>query len=119
MTLNEKNKYSPIGELVEVDGKNMHVYTKGKGENTIVLLSGLGTAAPVLDFEPLINELAKQNNVVSIESFGYGWSDSTNKERTVKNIVEEIRSALKKSRYRRSVHIDATFYFWDLQLVLC
>ncbi|WP_277680061.1 alpha/beta fold hydrolase [Gracilibacillus dipsosauri] len=97
MTLNEKNKYSPIGELVEVDGKNMHVYTKGKGENTIVLLSGLGTAAPVLDFEPLINELAKQNNVVSIESFGYGWSDSTNKERTVKNIVEEIRSALKKA----------------------
>jgi hypothetical protein len=49
----EQNKYPPIGQLVEVDGNQMHVYTKGDGENTIVLLSGLGTAAPVLDFEPL------------------------------------------------------------------
>jgi len=53
MTVYEQRKYPPLGQLVEVDGKNMHVYTKGDGENTIVLLSGLGTAAPVLDFEPL------------------------------------------------------------------
>ncbi|WP_232515622.1 alpha/beta fold hydrolase [Aeribacillus pallidus] len=75
----------------------MHVYTKGDGENTIVLLSGLGTAAPVLDFEPLVNELAKNHKVVVVESFGYGWSNVTNKERTVENIVEEIRTALKSN----------------------
>ncbi|MBM7692108.1 pimeloyl-ACP methyl ester carboxylesterase [Peribacillus deserti] len=95
MTAYEQKKYPPLGQLVEVDGKKMHVYTKGDGENTIVLLSGLGTAAPVLDFEPLINELAKNNKVVIVESFGYGWSDITKKERTVENIVEEIRTALK------------------------
>lgn len=75
----------------------MHVYTKGDGENTIVLLSGLGTAAPVLDFEPLVNELAKNHKVVVVESFGYGWSNVTNKERTVENIVEGIRTALKSN----------------------
>ncbi len=74
----------------------MHVYTKGGGDNTIVLLSGLGTAALALDFEPLIDELAKNNKVVVVESFGYGWSDITDKERTVENIVEESRTALKK-----------------------
>jgi pimeloyl-ACP methyl ester carboxylesterase len=93
----EQKKYPPIGQLVEVDGKNMHVYTKGDGENTIVLLSGLGTSAPVLDFEPLINKLAKKNKVVVVESFGYGWSDITHKERTVENIVEEIRLALQEA----------------------
>ena len=62
----------------------------------IVLLSGLGTAAPTLDFEPLINEMAKNNKVVVVEPFGYGWSDITNKERTVENIVEEIRTTLEK-----------------------
>ncbi|MEI4770047.1 alpha/beta hydrolase [Psychrobacillus sp. FJAT-51614] len=96
MTIYEQNKYPAIGNLVEVDGKSMHVYTKGEGNNTIVLLSGLGTAAPTLDFEPLINELAKNNKVVVVESFGYGWSDITDKERTVENIVEETRTALKK-----------------------
>lgn len=100
MTLYEQNKYSPKGELVEVDGKNMHIYTKGKGDNTIVLLSGLGTAAPALDFEPLVNEMSQNNKVVVVESFGYGWSDITNKDRTVENIVEEMRLALKKSNIK-------------------
>ncbi|TRZ40660.1 alpha/beta hydrolase [Niallia circulans] len=94
LTIYEKKKYPAIGELVEVDGKNMHVYKKGEGKNTIVLLSGLGTTAPVLDFEPLVNELAKKNNVVVAEAFGYGWSDITEKERTVENIIEELRAAL-------------------------
>ncbi|PFN02954.1 alpha/beta hydrolase [Bacillus cereus] len=93
----EQNKYPPLGQLVEVNGENMHVYTKGKGENTIVLLSGAGTAAPALDYEPLMNEMAKNNRIVVIETFGYGWSDITNKERTVENIVKEIRDALKKA----------------------
>lgn len=97
MTAYEKNKYPPLGQLVEVNGENMHVYTKGEGENTIVLLSGAGTAAPALDYEPLMNEMAKNNRVVVVETFGYGWSDITNKERTVENIVEEIRDALKKA----------------------
>ncbi|WP_286166068.1 alpha/beta fold hydrolase [Peribacillus frigoritolerans] len=97
MTIFEQKKYQAAGELVEVDGKKMHVYTKGDGENTIVLLSGLGTAAPVLDFEPLINELAKHNKIVVAEPFGYGWSDLTNKKRTVENIVEELRTALKNA----------------------
>ncbi|MDF2066668.1 alpha/beta hydrolase [Bacillus sp. Cr_A10] len=96
MTTYEQKKYPAIGKLVEVDGKSMHVYTKGEGNNTIVLLSGLGTAAPALDFEPLINELANNNKVVVVESFGYGWSDITDKARTVENIVEETRTALKK-----------------------
>ncbi len=97
MTAYEQKKHTAKGELIEVDGKNMHIYTKGEGDNTIVLLSGLGTAAPALDFEPLINEMSKHNKIVVVELFGYGWSDITNKERTVENIVEEIRFALKSS----------------------
>ncbi|MFB5285397.1 alpha/beta fold hydrolase [Peribacillus sp. Hz7] len=96
MTAYEKDKYPAIGQLIGVDENNMHVYTKGNGDHTIVLLSGHGTAAPALDFEPLINEMAKDNKVVVVEPFGYGWSDITKKERTVENIVEEIRTALKK-----------------------
>lgn len=97
LTSYEEAKYQPLGRLVQVDGENMHVYTKGEGENTIVLLSGLGTSAPTLDFEPLINELSKNNKVVVVEPFGYGWSDITDKKRTVENIVEEARLALKQS----------------------
>ncbi|WP_162944428.1 alpha/beta fold hydrolase, partial [Paenibacillus aceti] len=94
LTAHEQEKYPPLGQLVKVDGRHMHIYTKGDGKHTMVLLSGLGTAAPALDFEPLINELAINNKVVVVELFGYGWSSLTNKERTVENIVEELRTAL-------------------------
>ncbi|MDN7240613.1 alpha/beta hydrolase [Planococcus sp. N028] len=97
ITAYEESEYQPLGEMVEVGGQNMHVYTKGQGENTIVLLSGLGTAAPILDFEPLVNELSKHHKVAVVELPGYGWSDQTDKKRSVENIVEEIRTALKKS----------------------
>lgn len=96
MAAYEQKKYPELGELVEVDGKNIHVYTKGEGQDTIVLLSGLGTTAPVLDFEPLIDEMSKSNKVVVVEPFGYGWSDLTDKNRTVESIVGELRTALIK-----------------------
>jgi hypothetical protein len=97
MTRYEHKQYPAWGRYVEVKGKNMHVYTKGMKGNTIVMLPGLGTAAPVLDFEPLINELSRDNKVVVAEPFGYGWSDLTDEERTVDNIVEELRSALRQA----------------------
>ncbi|SDL30773.1 Pimeloyl-ACP methyl ester carboxylesterase [Paenibacillus jilunlii] len=97
MTMYEHKQYPAWGQYVEVKGKKMHVYTKGTKGRTIVMLPGLGTAAPVLDYEPLLNELAKQNKVVVVEPFGYGWSDLTNEERTVDNIVGELRSALQQA----------------------
>ncbi|MNO23768.1 haloalkane dehalogenase [compost metagenome] len=97
MTMYEHKQYPAWGQYVEVKGKKMHVYTKGTKGHTIVMLPGLGTAAPVLDYEPLLNELAKQNKVVVVEPFGYGWSDLTNEERTVDNIVGELRSALQQA----------------------
>lgn len=90
----EKNKYK-IGQSIKVDGKNMHAYVTGSGEKTIVLLSGLGTASPIADFMPLAERLSKDYKVVILESFGYGFSSTTKKERSNENIVNEIRTALK------------------------
>lgn len=94
LTAYEKSVYPAPGKMVTVAGHQMHVYTQGEGENTIILTPGLGTSAPVLDFQPLIDELAQTNKVVVVESFGYGWSDLTDDERTVENITAELRAAL-------------------------
>jgi len=92
----EKNDVKPLGKLVNVDGKRIHVYSTGKGKKTIVLMPGLGCPTPSIDFKPLINEFKKDFKVVVVEPFGYGFSDATSKERTVENIVYETRSALKE-----------------------
>ena len=38
---------TPLGQLVEVDGHNMSIYTEGEGEHTIVFLSGWGTSSAI------------------------------------------------------------------------
>lgn len=93
-TASEADRIEPYGQTVTVDGRQMNVLVTGDGPENIVLLPGFGTASPVLDFAPLVDDLAQDHRVVVIEPFGYGLSDGTDRERTTENIVNEIHEAL-------------------------
>lgn len=83
------------GTMVEVDGKQMHVYTEGSGAETLVFLSGGGTCAPVLDFKSLYSLLSDDYRVAVVEKFGYGYSeDSGGRSRDIDTLLEDTRSAL-------------------------
>ncbi len=90
----ELDNLTPYGELVEVNGERMHVYSMGEGDKTIVLLPGYSVPLPSADFAPLMRALSKDYTVVSIEYFGIGFSDQTGVPRTNDNYTEEIRTAL-------------------------
>ncbi|WP_438350792.1 alpha/beta fold hydrolase [Paenibacillus sp. FA6] len=112
----EEGKIEPYGQLVPVDGKNMNVTIQGKGEETVVLLPGYGTAAPALDYKPLVEELSPFYKVVVIEPFGYGLSDVTEKERSIENIVSETHEALQSlhiNRYILMAHSISGIYGLD------
>lgn len=104
----EKKNIEQYGQYVDVDGKKINVSIQGKdetenGEKTIVLLPGQGTPSPVLDFKLLIDELIPEYKVVTIEPFGYGLSDKTDKERTTENIVSEIHEAVQQLGIKRYI----------------
>lgn len=90
----EASSIAPYGQRVPVEGKQMNVLVSGAGKETIVLLPGLGTAAPGLDFQPLIKELQSTYRVVAVEPFGTGLSDPTDTARTSVNIAREVHEAL-------------------------
>ncbi|MGG7509690.1 alpha/beta fold hydrolase [Plantibacter sp. YIM 135249] len=90
----EVSSMQSYGEKVPVDGKEMNVVVSGEGDTTIVLLPGLGTAAPGLDFQPLIKQLDPDYRVVAVEPFGTGLSDQTDTPRTAENITREVHEAL-------------------------
>lgn len=96
----ELEKVQPYGQVVEVNGKQMHVYSMGAGEETIVLLPGFGVSLPSADFGPLMRELAKEYTVVCVEYFGTGFSDQTDSPRTNANITAEIRAALTSAGFK-------------------
>ncbi|MCR8658581.1 alpha/beta hydrolase [Paenibacillus endoradicis] len=112
----EQGKIQAYGQHVSVDGKIMNVLIEGNGEETVVLLPGYATAAPALDFKPLIEELSPYYKVVVIEPFGYGLSDVSEKERSTENIVSEIHEALQSlniDRYILMGHSIAGIYGLD------
>lgn len=112
----EQKRMEPYGQHVAVDGKQMNVFIHGRGEETIVILPGYGTAAPALDFKPLISELIPYYKVVVSEPFGHGLSDQTQKERSTANIVSEIHEALQSlqiNRYILMAHSISGLYSLD------
>lgn len=107
----------PYGQRVSIDGGQVNVSVTGDGEKTVVLLGGYGTASPVLDFAPLIDELDGAYTVVVVERFGYGYSDLDVTQRTVANISTELHDTLStlgvKDSYVLMAHSLAGIYSMD------
>lgn len=83
------------GELVNVDGHNIHIYRLGDINNPkIVLMSGSGTVAPVYDFKILYEKLSKNFRVIVIEKFGYGYSDIFDSPADIDTLVSTQKKAL-------------------------
>lgn len=85
----------PKGQMTEVDGGKINVYTEGKGADTIVILAGYGVSLPQADYGPLVRKLSDEYQVVVCDYKGVGFSSGTDKARTVECITEETREALK------------------------
>jgi pimeloyl-ACP methyl ester carboxylesterase len=95
LTRQERSRLRPYGHRVPVAGGSVNVWRSGHAGPTLVLLSGLGTAAPALDFSPLIRRLGAYD-VIVVEGFGYGYSDMSAPPRTVQNITTELHDRLAK-----------------------
>lgn len=94
----EKASLNPMGQMVSVNGHDMSVFVKGEGPQTLVFLSGAGTASPILDFKDLYDGLSKQYKIVVVERAGYGYSEDTSKSRDVSEVLSETRQALAKAQ---------------------
>ncbi|HSM25021.1 MAG TPA: alpha/beta hydrolase [Anaerolineaceae bacterium] len=93
----EAKNYHPAGDVVEVNGKNLHVYTEGDGELTLVFMAGHGTSYPTLDFKPIWMRMVDEYRIAVVEKSGYGWSETSNSPRDIDTMLEETRMALELS----------------------
>jgi pimeloyl-ACP methyl ester carboxylesterase len=90
----EKDLLTPPGQMVDVDGHKMHVYSVGEGDKTLVLMAASGTVCPSLDFKNLYSSLGDDYRIVTVEKFGYGYSDIVNRPRDIATILSDTRAAL-------------------------
>lgn len=93
ITASEKSSITPYGQKVTIAAGDINVYRNGGTGPTMVLLSGFGTPAPAVDFAPLVREL-HDYDVIVVEGFGYGYSDTDVPNRTIENITSELHAVL-------------------------
>lgn len=86
-----------VGQMVEVDGHDMCVYSEGQGNHTIIFMSGWGEPSPIYDFKALYKQLSDDYKIVVIEKFGYGFSDEVEGRRSFYTILRQDREALQKA----------------------
>ncbi len=85
----------PPGELIDVGGCRMHVYSAGSGSPTIVFDHSLGS--PSWANYRVFAELAQTNRVVVCDRPGYGWSEPSPQARTSEQIVREFATLLSRA----------------------
>lgn len=86
----ENRRHQPPGQLIDIGGYKLHLYSKGQGNPTVVLDHSLGG----IDGYFLIEEIAQLTQVCIYERAGYGWSDFSPKRRSSEQIVQELDTLL-------------------------
>ena len=92
------NEYSGKYKKLYYAGDGMmNLYSKGTGDKTIIIFPEIGDSSPVIKYKALADSLSIGYKVIIAEPLGYGYSLSTKKDRTSKNIVNELKDALKNA----------------------
>jgi pimeloyl-ACP methyl ester carboxylesterase len=92
----EEKRYPPIGQMVDVGGYKLHMYSMGQGGPVVVLDTGLGCPSPAWAMvQPGIAEFTR---VISYDRAGNGWSEPSPFPRTSAQIVKELKTLLENAK---------------------
>lgn len=92
----EDETIQPVGKIYTVNSHDMHMYTAGEGEKSVIFVAGSGTPCAFTDFYYMQKDLGEYCKTVSYDHAGYGWSEETNIPRTVDVLVKELHELLEK-----------------------
>ncbi len=97
----EAQRHPPIGRLVDIGGRKLHLDCRGKGTPVVVMISGLPGFS--LDWSKVHNTLARSTQTCAYDRAGYGWSesfDSGHPKRNIASLVKELRVLLKAAKIK-------------------
>jgi pimeloyl-ACP methyl ester carboxylesterase len=86
------------GYFVYLRGKKQYVVAQGKGEPTIVFLTGKGR--PQTDFKKVYERLEETNRIFSYDRSGIGQSELIRNDRTIDTMAFELHALLVKERIK-------------------
>ena len=76
-------------------------------------------SSPLGIWKAIPDSIAKESHVFSYDRAGIGKSEQTKAQRTVPNMVEELREVLKKEKIGPPIYLCGSFYGILFGTVLC
>ena len=90
--------YKPPGDLLEIDGKVMHLLSMGEREGpTVVLETGGSSSSLVL--RHLQTRISQFASVCAYDRAGFGFSEPADNDRTFDNITNELKALLQQAGF--------------------
>ena len=72
-TRNDRQEFPPLGQLVAVDGYQLHINCTGEGSPTVILDASGGNASP--SWGLVQPDIAQSTRVCAYDRAGMGWSE--------------------------------------------
>ena len=88
----DRARFTPPGEMVDVNGRQMHLHCQGEGSPTVILDAGQGGWS--VAWTDLMPQLSDITRVCAYDRAGYGWSDPADDERTPQAITDDLVALL-------------------------
>jgi len=85
----------PPGRLIDIGGRQIHLYCTGKGSPTAILEAGAGSFS--MDWALVQPAVAQTTRVCSYDRAGYGWSDPGREWDSVTQVASDLETVLNKA----------------------
>ena len=92
----DTNNYKPIGRLVDIGGYKLHLNCSGKGNITVILISGASNFS--FDWILVQNKLSASTRVCSYDRPSLAWSDPGPMPRSMMQDVYELHELLSAAK---------------------
>jgi pimeloyl-ACP methyl ester carboxylesterase len=86
----------PLGRMIDVGGRKLHLYCTGSGSPAVILMAGGGAFS--VDWALVQPKVAETTRVCSYDRAGLGWSDPGPAEETVEETVSDLHALLQAGR---------------------
>ncbi len=90
-----REKYPPLGQMVDIGGYSLHLHSSGQGSPTVVMDAGAGGIG--LHWALVQPEVAKFTRAVVYDRAGLGWSELSPKPRTSDIQAQELHTLLNRA----------------------